>query len=550
MLAALASHSQTAASRARALGTAAVIEGNADRVNQQFERVRKVTVADLQRVAKKYLTPEGMVSGSIEQNLLGSVMSRKPSAEENSPITAKPETGPAPKVKAGLTRPADLPGKAPYAKEAATIGKPVFRQFTLPNGLRVIVVTKPGVPFVSADLSLLDGAFSEQKPGVASLAMQMLTKGSKQYSEKELAEELETYAIQISGSATGDAASVEASSLTEHLPRAMQLLSEVVRHPTFPADELAKLQKQTITSLAISEREPASKADRELRKRLFGDHPYGRTTTGSSADVKAVTVDDVKSWWAKAANPDSAVLIFSGDINESEARELATSAFGDWTVSTKHVAAQLPKPPQAQATHIYLVDQPGAIQSQIRVGQRSFRRNAPEYPVASVVGDYFGGAFSSRLNEVIRVQKGLTYGANGGYSPARFDGRFVVSTFSKTDSTVAAVEAALAEIERLRTEPPSAQELAETKAHFLGSVALKRETPQQIADELWRSELYGLPVDHFERTLKRAATVTPQECVDLAKTSIDPSKLVIVVVGDASKIKEGLEKIAPVTVVK
>lgn len=550
MLAALASHSQTAASRARALGTAAVIEGNADRINQLFERVRKVTAADLQRVAEKYLTPEGMVSGSIEQNLLGSIMSRKPTAEENSPITAKPETGPAPKVKAGLTRPADLPEKAPYAKEVATISKPVYRQFTLPNGLKVIVVPKSGVPFVSADLSLLDGAFSEQKPGVASLAMQMLTKGTKRYSEKELAEEMETYAIQISGSASLDAASVEASSLTEHLPRAMQLLSEVVRHPTFPADELAKLQKQTMTTLAISEKEPASKAERELRKRLFGDHPYGRTATGESTDVNAVTVDDIKSWWAKTANPNSAVLIFSGDIDESEARKLATSAFGDWTASTKHAPAQLPNPPQAQATHIYLVDQPGAIQSQIRIGQRSFRRNDSEYPVASVVGDYFGGAFSSRLNEVIRVQKGLTYGARGGYSPARFGGQFVVSTFSKTDSTVAALEAALAEIERLRTEPPSDQELTETKAHFLGSVALKRETPQQIADEFWRSELYGLPIDHLEQTLKRAAAVTPQECVELAKATIDPSKLVIVVVGDASKIKEGLEKIAPVTVVK
>ena len=161
-----------------------------------------------------------------------------------------------------------------------------------------------------------------------------------------------------------------------------------------------------------------------------------------------------------------------------------------------------------------------------------------------MTSDYFGGAFSSRLNEVIRVQKGLTYGASGGYAPGRFAGRFTVRTFSKTDTTAAAVKAALAEIERLRVEPPTDKELAETKAHFVGSVALRRETPQQVANELWDAELYGLPEDHFERTLARATAVTPAECVELAKRTLDPSKLVVVVVGDASKLKDELEKVA------
>ena len=148
------------------------------------------------------------------------------------------------------------------------------------------------------------------------------------------------------------------------------------------------------------------------------------------------------------------------------------------------------------------------------------------------------------------MQKGLTYGARGGYQPSRFDGGFAVSTFSKTETTTATVKAALGEIDRLRTEPPSDKELGETKAHFVGSVALRRETPQQVANELWDAELYGLPEDHFERTLARAAAVTPAECIVLAKATLDPTKLVVIVVGDAEKIKDDLEKLAPVTVVK
>jgi len=167
-----------------------------------------------------------------------------------------------------------------------------------------------------------------------------------------------------------------------------------------------------------------------------------------------------------------------------------------------------------------------------------------------VISDYFGGAFSSRLNEVIRVQKGLTYGARGGFAPARLDGRFEVSTFSKTETTAAAVKAGLDEIARLRTEAPSEHELGDTKANFVGKVVLSRETPQQVADELWRAELHGLPADHFEKTLARVAKTGPEECMSLAREAVDPTKLIVVVVGNAEKLKAELEKIAPVTVVK
>ncbi|HEX4590740.1 MAG TPA: pitrilysin family protein, partial [Gemmataceae bacterium] len=481
--------------------------------------------------------------------LLGSLLGHKPSAEETSPITAKPETGAPPKVKAGLSRPADFPPAPPMAETIAAPPKPAHVRFALPNGLKVIVVPKPGVPFVSASLELLNGAGLETRAGSASLALQLLTKGTATHSEKELAEELETYAISLGGSADMDSASVSASCLSEYTPRALRLLAEVVRTPTFPKDELDKLRKRTLASLAISEREPSTKADKELRRRLFGDHFYGRTATGEPADVEAVTLEDVKDWWAHYAHPDQAVLLFAGDITEATARKLATEVFGDWK-SHGPVVDYGPRLPNAEPTRIYLLDQPAAIQSQIRIGQRSFKRSDAGYPVAQVVGDYFGGAFSSRLNEVIRVQKGLTYGARGGFSPYRFEGRFVVSTFSKTESTAAAVSAALSEIDRLRNEPPTDRELSETKAHFAGSVALRRETPQQVANELWDAELYGLPEDHFERTLARAAAVTPAECVALAARLLDPKKLVIVVVGDASKIRGELEKIAPVTVLK
>jgi zinc protease len=548
MLYGLAQQELSAATRAALVGNAAVLQGDTARAFTQLDRVRKVTAADLQRVAQKYLTPDGMVTGVIEQNLLGSLLGKKKSAEEESPITAKPETGPPPKVKAGLNRPTDFPDHPPVAAfvKSAT---PKHERFTLPNGLKVIVVPRPGVALASAELGLLTGAWSEFKPGAASMAANMITKGTAKHNAKELAEELDTYAINMGGNASLDAATISASCLHEHLPRAMTLLAEVARTPTFPADELEKLRKQVVTNLAISAKEPAAIAEREMRKQLFGTHPYSRLPTGEKGDVEALKVDDLSGWWTANCQPGQSVLLVSGNVTTDEVRKLAESAFGDWKGTTNHAAAQLPEPPEAKTTRIVLVDQPGAIQSQIRIAQRSMPRNHPDYAVSRVVSDYFGGSFSSRLNEVIRVQKGLTYGASGGFQPDKFAGRFVASTFSKTESTAAAVSAALAEIERVRTEGPSDRELSDTKANFIGKVALQRETPQQVAGELWRAELYGLPSDTVDRNVARATATKAEECLSFAREWIDPAKLVIVVVGSAEKLKAELEKIAPVTVV-
>ena len=254
----------------------------------------------------------------------------------------------------------------------------------------------------------------------------MLTKGTAKHSEKELAEELETYAIRLGGSADMDSASVSARCLTEHAPRAMKLLAEVVRTPTFPADELEKLRKQTLTSLAISDKEPSTKADREFRRRLFGDHPYGRTATGEAADVKAVTVEDLQDVVATVRPPGPGRAACSPATSpRRRPGKLATEAFGDWNADGPlRGDVQMPAPPPAEPTHIYLVDQPARSRAKSASASAASNGTTAEYPVARVVGDYFGGAFSSRLNEVIRVQKGLTYGARGGFSPARFDGRF------------------------------------------------------------------------------------------------------------------------------
>jgi zinc protease len=548
MLAGLAQQQLSVASRAALVGNAAVVQGDVSRAFTQLERVRKITAADLQRVAQQYLVADGMVTGLVEQNLLGSLLGKRKSAEEEAPITAQPETSAAPKVKAGLRRPTEFPEKPPVATRTVHPG-PGSERFTLPNGIKLIVVPNPGAPYVSMQLGVLHGAWTESKPGTASLAAQMLTKGTNKRSDKELADELETYAINLTGNASLDATTINAGALAEHLPRAMSLFAEVVRSPTFPDTEFEKTRKQVLTSLAISNKEPAQIAERALSRTLYGKHPYARTATGEPDDVRALTAADLRQWWRTFVRPDRAVLLIAGGVSAADAHRLALESLGDWKVEAPMPTVKLAEPPAPEPTRILLVDQPGAIQSQIRIGHRAFRRDYADYPVGRVVSDYFGGSFSSRLNEVIRVQKGLTYGARGGFNAVRFDGTFIASTFSKTESTAAAVRAALDEIDRLRRDAPTDAELGDTKANFIGKVVLQRETPQQVANELWQAELYGLPSDHLDRTIARATAVSPEECLSLAREWVDPAKLVVIVVGSAEHLKEALERIAPVTVV-
>ncbi len=538
-------------SKARMLGLTAVEYGDVSQVNRQLDDIRAVTAADIMRVANEYLAENRAMEVKIERNLPGAMSGMLGIAkEEEAPITAEPEKIAPKPGRNGLVREADWPKKPPLADFKVTRLTPKYSSKKLANGMKVLVVPNHEVPFVSIQLGLLSGAWTESKPGTAAMAMQMLTKGTGKHSEGELADELETYAITLSGKGEMDTAAVNVGCLTEYTKRAMGLLGEVVLEPSFPEEEFEKLRKQVLASLAVSSAEPDYVADREFRRRIYGGHPYSRTARGEIEDVNSLVLDDLKEWWGEFARPDTAVLIFSGDIKEEEAFKLAKETFGGWRVPEDRPDIKVPQPKEITETHIYLVDRPGSIQSQIRVGQLGITRHDDGYFVSRVVSSYFGWGFDSRLNENIRVERGLTYGVWGSYIANRFAGEFQVNTFSKTESTAEAVRAVLEEIERLKTEGPSEEELKNNQSYILGSFVRGRETPHQIADDLWLIESQGLGKDYLERLLDGIAKAEREDCKRFVQETIEPDKMVIIVVGEAEKLKGQLEQIAPVTVVE
>lgn len=534
-------------SKAQVLGVAAVEKGSPARANTLLSEVQSVTRQQIQDAARKYLSEDRVIIFDVKKNDRG--MQAGERDKEDMPVAA-PEKQAPPPGRTGTVRPADFPAQAPMGQLVKAEPQKKYDQKVLPNGLKVMVVPNKEVPFVSISLGILNGGWTETKPGTANMALEMLTLGTRRHTDEQLARELETYAIALGGSASMDSSTVYANCLPENLDRAMTLMAEVVLEPIFPQEPFDRLQKQILTGLAIDSESPQYLADRELRRRLYGNHPYSRTPTGEVEDVQALNPDELKGWWQANARPDQSILIFAGDISVDKALTLASKSFGAWRAAADQKPPTLPAIAAPAKTEIFLVDIPGAKQCQIRVGQPGItRKDQPDYFISRLVSDYFGGNFHSRLNDSLRVQKGLTYGSHGGYGTQRFAGQFNVGTFTKNESAAAAVKAIFEEIEKLRTLAPDEKELSRTKSFMAGSFVRNRETPQQVAGDLWLVESNALGNDYFERLLSTIAAATDADCLALAKKTLNPDKMIVVVAGDASALKADLESIAPVTVV-
>lgn len=547
----------TVENKAQLLGNYEVLQGGADKANQRLEKIRAVTTDDLLRVAKVYLVRERETAATVQPELGGVLKSLF--GGKGSEVDEGAEPVPPPKdnrvaarggARADLKRPDNFPKEPPSATLLAAVPKFPSEEFLLPNGLRVVVVPNHEIPYVTATLGILSGAWTEQKPGTAYLASQMITKGSASHTAAELAEELEFNAISLSGAASIDVASVFAQGVTDKFETAMKLMAEVVRTPTFPEKELEILRQQELLGLMIQAKTPEYAADRELRKRVFGTHPYARTAIGEPANIQALQVGDLKSWWNTFVRPDTAVMYIAGDIEPAAARSIAEQYFGDWKVDVEKPALMVPSFPNPGPTEIFLVDRPGSVQSQIRVGSRGITRKDPDYFPTVVLSQIFGGSFSSRLNKAIRVEKGLTYGARGGWSAQRFAGSFTISTFTKNPSTADTLKVILSEIDRLEASPPEQNEADVAKSYLAGSFAGNRETPGQVVGDLWLIEYAGLPKDYLTRFLEGVKETNVEMLHQVANKLIDRGKLVIVVVGEAAAVQADLEKIAPVTVIK
>ncbi len=545
----------TVEGKAKLLGEYSVLYNDLDRVNRRFDEIRKVSLDDVKRVANTYLVPQRMNTMMVEPAGFGEMLKNLAAGakkEEETVAVTRPSTnrtvmrtGP----KATAARPANYPTTAPVQPVTTDLPKPVTQTKVLANGLKVVVLTDHQIPLVNVTLGLKNGLVTEPADlkGVAELAAGVVTQGTEHYTSKALATELDKQAISLGASVGEDSGTIGGNCLAEKFTQMMGLLGEVALRPTFPQEDFKRVQQQAVTALTMSAQTPEYLAQKEFDKRVYGAHPYGHTST--VAEIRKLTPNDLRGWWGTFVRPETSVLYIAGDVDPVQAFALAEKEFGAWKVAAPMPKIELPPVAERGPTTIYLVDKPGQVQSQIRVGQTGITRKSDQWAASRVLNQVFGGGFNSRLNETIRVKRGLTYGAGGGFRSQKDAGVLFISTFSKTPTTSDTVAAIMEEVKRLQDDPVTDSEMSVSKNFILGSFAGDRETPQQIIGDMWLTEYSGLPETFMTDMVKGVAGTSESDVKRLANSVIDPTKMVIVVVGDASKVKAQLEKIAPVVVV-
>jgi zinc protease len=541
---------QTVAGKAQLVGRAAVLGQGVGELNGRIGRLQQLTPQDLQAAATRHLDPHHALTVTVPSSGLlkglGRMFLGRKKAEEEAPVAASSDT--MYRGRSGVTRPKDRPDRAPIQAGNPPMPHPLVQERRLANGLRLLVVPNATMPVFKAVLVLPFGAWAETKPGAAALTLSVLTKATETHDQKALAEALDREAIRMSGVAGEDDSLVEVECLAGHADRALALLAEVVTQPTFPDAPMKTAVTQTITGLAIEDNDPSSVADREFRRHFFAGHPYARRVSGEASDLGALRRDDLVAFWRHVARPDRACLVIAGGVDVEAARTLAERSFAGWKTADTTPIPEPALPPEPGTNRIVLVEWSGAAQSEIRIGGRGLVTRDPDKPLGDLVTSYFGGSYGSRLMKAVRIEKGATYGASGGFRPQRFAGTFRVGTFTKTASTADTVRTVLGEIRGVIERAPNDAELTLHRRYFLGSAAARFETAGQLADQYARLAANDLPLDYVPQAFARIGAATAEDCQKLACRRVEPDRMLVVVVGDGAVAAE-LRKIAPVTVV-
>jgi predicted Zn-dependent peptidase len=433
--------------------------------------------------------------------------------------------------------------KAPASQPTPSISLPRIQRATLTNGLTVMVVEHHELPIIQLRLILQSGAALDpsDKAGTANLTAQMVREGTKHRTSLQIADEFDFLGANFFISSSADATVASVQTLKEHLAKTLDVFADVVLHPSFPQSEWDRVKQQHLTGLLQQKDRPATVANNAFASLLYGtSHPYGRPEDGTETSVRAISLEDLKHFYTTHYVPANATVIVVGDITLTETTSLLEKYFGNWKGGAAP-AAQFPAVAPIDLTKIFLVDKPKAAQSEIRIGHLGTKRNGEDYYALAVMNMILGGQFSSRINLNLREAKGYTYGARSGFTWKKEIGSFIASSAVKTAITDSAVIEFMKELRRMRDEDVTPAELELAKNGIVRYQPQGFETPMQIAQQLSTLVLFGLPDSYFDGLVQNIERVSAADVRRVAQKYLNPTASKIVIVGDLSIIRPGLE---------
>ncbi len=525
------------------LGRAIVLEGDANRVNTDISDLQAVSAADVQRVARLYLKDEQRV---VVRYLPQS--GRPPGGDIPSPAQpSAPVAAIVPTAAQSVAAPVSLPHAPPAPGPIVSPAPPRPATRVLVNGLKVIVARTSALPIVTAELAVRSGATSDPAglAGLQGLTTLLLTQGAGRRTAPEIAADIEALGGSLESAGGTDGSQIVLTVLADQLGAAMPILADVARRPTFAPAELDRLRGQRLDELAVQMDEPGALARLALRPLVFGASPYGHNPSGTPASLRRIDRAAVVRQYAAAYRPDNAILILTGDITPEQGFALAERAFGDWAApSTPRLPRpELTAPPKPR---VVVIDLPGTGQAAVLAGAPSIARADPRFYAAEVASAVLGGGFSARLNEELRIKRGLSYGAGSNIDEFRDTGLFVAAAQTKNVSAPQVAVLTLQQIGGLSAAPIPSAELEAREAGIVGEFGRSVATTAGLAGQIAANyALYGLDADEIARFTPRIDAVTADAARLAASTAIRADRTSLVIAGDAKLFLADLRKAFP-----
>jgi zinc protease len=424
--------------------------------------------------------------------------------------------------------------RPPSPLAARDIKFPPYELQTLPNGLQVVAVLHHEQPVVNMRLLIRAGAASDPKDklGLAHMAASLLDQGTKTKSATELNDEIDFLGGAMGAGAGTDLTFVNMVVMKDSFERGMRMLSDMARQPGFAPAEIDRQKQQTLSGLRVSLEDPEYVANSVFDRLVYGFHPYGLPESGTPETVASITRDDLLAYHQKYFAPNNAIFAIVGDVTAEEAFSTAKKVFGDW--EKRDLETQKFIDPPDPTRRVIVVNKPDAVQTEVRVGHLGIARKHPDYMAVNLAIRILGGEGSNRLHQVLRTQRGLTYGAQANMDTLKETGDFEAETNTRSEATGEVLRLIVDEFWRIQRERVSEYELADAKAYLTGSFPLTIETPEAIAMQVVNVLFYGLPLDQLQTFRERVNAVTVDDIQQVARTYLRPDRLSVVLVGNAA----------------
>jgi len=513
--------------------------GSPDYYKTDLEKTKAVTKADIIRVYEKYIkgkpyletsfVPKGQIDLATEGSVAAGVKEEDilTATQVDIDDSADEEIVKTPTAFDRTVVPLDGPDPV--------VVIPTVWKDKLSNGMAVWGIEQNELPLVQFNIVLKGGHFLDkmEKPGVASMMASLMNQGTKNKTPQELEEAIESLGARIGISSSATSISISANCLVRNFDATLALMEEMLLEPRWDADEFAMGQTRVMNNLKRQKASPVALAGETFMEKVYGSgHIFSINASGTLETVPTITLEDLKSWYDSNMSPSVANFHVAGSINQEKIMKSLQNLASKWPAK-EVVFPVYPTPEPLQKSQIIFIDVPGAKQSTIRIGNLALAQTDPDYFAATVMNDHLGGNFLSLVNQILREQKGFTYGASTSFSGSYIPGPFTASSMVRSSATLESVQIFKSLMENYRNGI-SETDLNNTRNYLIKSYALSFETLNALTGMLGEISMYNLPTDYVRMEQEVISKMTVDQHKELAMKYINPDKMYYVISGDAS----------------